>query len=1445
MSDSPFDRFQPQEPASTQSPFDRFQSQPIPERASGGRDTTLEEYQRLDSFVRMMRAQDLLRRSQTDPSIGDPHRLADALDDARQEFMRETGLSRQDADDLARQSIAVTPIDRWDGAMNPATNALMAAGGLLQPAMIAGDAARSFPAQLAEVQLERDLGVTGLRDIDAGRTGTFSGSPAGTPWQAAQELVLAGGRTMEQLMGNGGWVHYLPSLTWGGKSVTGNLYDPERAVTGQQFNERFGINERLGLESEEAQMWAGLATEVLTDPWLAADFLFAGARIMRAAGRVGGKDRFVRSAVKMEDAAEDLYRSLSPIGLARGLVGGADTLSFGGVGIALRAVDRGVNAVLDIPAPRWLNRAGQDWAQGVQGAAEFQPLLRDVLFQGGAPTWLSRTRPEGFTGSPVYGQSIGDLAYASGQYVASMGLRGAERIQGALTDGLTITANLRWRSPRVSISAARVVPEKHQGYVRGLGQIVSELADTVGPSRPGIPQEFADRIKQLARAHGYTDNGQDAMQRVRKALDETRRLVLQSGYAASGYSEVTVAMRRAANAMGEDYSTLRRAYERERGGLDLQTLEARDFFPTNPARMSGSVAPDADDIRRAAELRVNAREGDLFDRFETAIRQELRVMNRADLAQLDFARFLTGMRDGYLRRMFVGVQDPTAGIEALRRRDMVVVRNVDSAELSQRFATEFGQEVQGPLESLLEALTPGTPRGYQAPEGQAAMASLALRTDDVARIVARETGKRVSPEDIARVVYGANGELSDYAYLKETLSILESMSGQASVTGTGGAPFARPAGFARQDLSPEQLVQRLQLFDPMQQGAEVAMRAARSVRAQEMLAGASDELRRLGLMMDRDALIDAIARGHAGLGGKGALENMDAWAAYRRALEAGQDAAPPAQGMFSFTNANGERWVVVPNSPKRWGPMAGQAIPEDIARLTTYAMQYSRHDQGAYGRLLSMWRRGLLAPLSTSLRNVGGNFLLMQQAGLPILDLVANIPRANRLRREFLETGRLPEYLRGYEPQFTFINETTRTAQATRTIDEQIRRQLGRSTPGSAGQLMDFLDDAIDSLTHIPPAGFLSLFRYGEELTRTSAFLTTYDHLTRRGVHQAEAVRRASHMAANAAYNYGALPLGPDMLRRTGLTAFPQFTYFTVGRTARALLERPGVFARTEYARQAANMALVGTDPDEHKSISEMSADWLKNSFPMALPIFQEDGLYGVFNTDYWFPQGSNILDMLTEPTQAGWLAPLIDTAFALRDGSGQGPVGQRFGQQVFDPAESGIGRLGQAAGYVASQMILPGLGRTVRQLGDAVDYNIGRPSPDFPVQGWVGTLAEGAVTGEMFQPGWWTQNKESMDLLGLAQTRYFNSDWSQFFLRQVGVGTQKVDVTGRISFRQREADINREYDNAARSIRKQMDAEAMRSDRDQDRMDALIDRLAEIEVERGRAIADLARAIR
>ena len=449
-------------------------------------------------------------------------------------------------------------------------------------------------------------------------------------------------------------------------------------------------------------------------------------------------------------------------------------------------------------------------------------------------------------------------------------------------------------------------------------------------------------------------------------------------------------------------------------------------------------------------------------------------------------------------------------------------------------------------------------------------------------------------------------------------------------------------------------------------------------------------------------------------------------------------------------------FINIPKQPKTWGPLAGTAIPLWAAReILKVLQQPATHRQSLYQRLINIMRKGYLSSPKTAARNIMSNLGLLHLKGIPVDEVIPYVKRARKMVLEYATKGWSKD-IEGAEHMLSFLHDSSLAKWFRDPAEDQMYAIL-EGTFKKSRTLKDWVDkfdSGIDKMSKTPPVGFLGAFQAAEDYTRGAVYLWAKEKLLKEGVDKAEAIRRAAHLATNSVYDYSSVGIGVDILRRSGLALFPAFTYFTTGRVARAVYERPGNVALAEKLITAANRTLV-PDEDEREAVDKMTAhmDYLRNH-PILIPS-KKEGHYYVVPLDYLLPQaavtGGQLKDALAEPAFGGAVRPVIDVITAWLSGTGEPTAAtQQFGERVFEPYQTTAGKVLSTAGFLAKQVV-PGAAR------DAIDF-VQRRAPHYLTNGVADEVA---------------------NLMG----RYTNSEPGQLLARYaLGFSSYEVDTAGEVT---------------------------------------------------------------
>jgi len=449
-------------------------------------------------------------------------------------------------------------------------------------------------------------------------------------------------------------------------------------------------------------------------------------------------------------------------------------------------------------------------------------------------------------------------------------------------------------------------------------------------------------------------------------------------------------------------------------------------------------------------------------------------------------------------------------------------------------------------------------------------------------------------------------------------------------------------------------------------------------------------------------------------------------------------------------------FINIPKQPKTWGPLAGTSIPLWSAReILKVLQQPMQHRQALYQRLVNIMRKGYLSAPKTTARNIMSNLGLLHLGGIPVDEVVPYISRGRKMVQEYATRGWSRD-LEGAEHMLSFLHDSSLAKWFREPAEDQLYTVLEGTFKKSRSfkDWIDKFDNLIDKMANTPPVGFLGAFQAAEDYTRGAVFLWARDKLLKEGADRAEAISKAAHIAVNSVYDYSSVGIGIDILRKSGLALFPAFTYFTTGRVARALYERPGNLVLAEKLITATNRTTVPKD-DERDAVDKMTAhmDYLRNH-PLLIPS-KKKGHYFVVPLDYLLPQaavtGGQLKDALAEPAFGGALRPVVDVITAWLNGTGEPTAAtQKFGARVFEPYQTTVGKALSTAAFLGKQ-VAPG------SIRDVLDF----------AQRRAGHYLTGGFADEIAH------------LMG----RYLNAAPGQLLARYaLGFSSYEVDTTGEVT---------------------------------------------------------------
>jgi hypothetical protein len=436
-----------------------------------------------------------------------------------------------------------------------------------------------------------------------------------------------------------------------------------------------------------------------------------------------------------------------------------------------------------------------------------------------------------------------------------------------------------------------------------------------------------------------------------------------------------------------------------------------------------------------------------------------------------------------------------------------------------------------------------------------------------------------------------------------------------------------------------------------------------------------------------------------------------------------------------------------------------------------------------------------------------GQFVIAQQSGVDLVDMISNLPRAWAARNEYLATGASP-IMGGGERFVGFFEDVNLSSQVRNQVQQMVDNlarpdviERLRNLPPGQAQLEEIgriISDGLDAAARrpfprigeavtfegttavsraaawvgnnllgqvrVPSFGMLDLFTQTEEITRASIYLSVMDNAIANGVPKEQAVRMAAHAGNHAVNNYANVPLVVSFLRNTGLSLFPAFSYLQFGRTARAMWQNPQALAKQQHFIQgASNVFSAGMTEEERERAMERMPDYLRGQ----PGIWVSERLFGGESDRYLrvpmdkiFPMGfGDMLQYGEEITLGGTWSPIIDAAIAFVVNDGVAPIASRWGRgRVFEDTDGFLTRLTKTFGWLA-ESFAPGQFREIGRLTETI----------------------GGVTGPWFDP-MREEVVEHRNVMAAELGRYSNRDPSQFVVRQLGFATYIVDTNERDS---------------------------------------------------------------
>jgi len=351
----------------------------------------------------------------------------------------------------------------------------------------------------------------------------------------------------------------------------------------------------------------------------------------------------------------------------------------------------------------------------------------------------------------------------------------------------------------------------------------------------------------------------------------------------------------------------------------------------------------------------------------------------------------------------------------------------------------------------------------------------------------------------------------------------------------------------------------------------------------------------------------------------------------------------------------GVEYMKIPNHPDLWGPLAGKWIPSVFAKPMLTALEIG--DPGLFQEVLSTFRALALSSPDTVIRNVGGGIRMLRDLGLSWRDIGRYGREAVRLFSRFKEEGDPRIFGDGWQA-LNLYEDGKLYSEVERDIIESVGGALYNPSKGTLRKIRDAITRA--------PESPLRWFQVSEDLMRLTAFLAKKDQLIKLGLDPKKAGAYAAKFANNALFDYATQPFIVQKLKESGLSFFPAFTFFNIGRSFQLAAERPWVVTLAADQLMLANLAIAHGDPEEYRRRMEMvKGTWMENQQPLLVPI--ADKVYAIPMAPFLPVFAIEPDSSLTEIATGGIARPLVAATMAWL--FGETPEFERkYGKEVFPP---------------------------------------------------------------------------------------------------------------------------------------------------------------------------------
>ena len=772
-----------------------------------------------------------------------------------------------------------------------------------------------------------------------------------------------------------------------------------------------------------------------------------------------------------------------------------------------------------------------------------------------------------------------------------------------------------------------------------------------------------------------------------------------------------------------------RSFRTETRTVGGETARQLELFQTRGGKQTAQFGQTFDPTRAAPTNDPKLQQ--FFDGVEAAWKEV------GDTYGMDLGTYVAQLTDGYAKRLMTGHIDPDYIMGQLERGKFMPYQEVDGSRINDVLKGHVSEQAANAIAKYI-ATNP----------------SRQVSTDMLLQL-AKDQGSKIG--NVKKFVYEMSEALDPGAAARnqmlERLKAVRDKKQASSVFARGGGGFKQPGFKSRKldDIAQEQASAN---------GTEVDQELETLLGQWNILDRATSALGASGMQIGKMVRAqDFLSESHQALTDTNMLFD---------------DYASAAAAGFDKTTI--QRMPEVSS----YGPLAGKYVPryfyDEVASMASAPRgTWSRNAQ----KLLGMARAGMLGTPRSTMRDIVGNFLLLDSAGVDVANVVSKLPQAWQKIKDYHNTGYIPE-MEDAPNQLHFLRHAGIAQEIQDNFVEDLANYAGKQPTGlkAVGKMIEgfFNPDAamrskIPMQAMLTPASWLAVRQRAEEMLRMAVHLATKEDFLASGMDAKNAARSAAHLASIATYDYTSISDGVRFLKENGLASFPTFLYKTIGRAAANTWQNPSRLAFNAHVPTALN-DLTEPDQGDRATLDVLASSYLHEGIPWVAPFSKPDGTRYIVPLQAWLPfsgiEPGQVGQFAQEFGMGGIFAPLIDATSAFMKSEtdktlGKGIIGGQFGKEVFDPQIDTTmqQRLFKALMYVAGGYVPQTLGEQQKWAGGALANAFPEQLRDAMPQAY-----------EFFQQ---VSNPAIREALEKTSGKYINREPTQEAARVVGMPSYKV----------------------------------------------------------------------